>query len=275
MVHVEQNVEVSIADIWATIKRYKWIIIVAPLVCGILAYIQVTYVQVPKWGASAILQLGQVGGEKIVETPAIVIARIENPSFAIEMLKQSDFKSEQYEAAKGIYQSSLKVKKVKDTDLVEIKLMGYSPDMARNLAISTFKYLQSIHDEMSSASIVRIKSQIQNINEEIKAATNESRTLRNQPIAKHEWSAYNAALSATVLHDIENQLRDMKQKKLLLIEKLSPTMTFSTKIQGGLTVSEKPVSPNKPFMIELAILLGLIAGIFVAFLHNAVRKNAT
>jgi uncharacterized protein involved in exopolysaccharide biosynthesis len=52
-------------------------------------------------------------------------------------------------------------------------------------------------------------------------------------------------------------------------------MTFSTKIQGYVTVSEGPISPNKPFIIESAILLGLIAGIFFAFLLKVIRKSAT
>ena len=145
--------------------------------------------------------------------------------------------------------------------------------MAQSLVENTVSYLQKLQDEMMVAGITRIKSQIQAVNEDLLTVKLDLDFLKRQLQGNRDWNSYNATLAASVLQDKTNQLRTLTEMKRLLLEQLSPTVTFPTKIVGDLTVSEDPVSPKKSLIIGVAILLGLFGGIFIAFLHNAVSKG--
>lgn len=278
MSQTEQDAEISLVDIWAIINRYKRMILAAPIICGIAAYVLVAFVIPPQWEASAILQVGQVGqvgqvqAEK-VEPIANVIVRVQHPSFAAGVLHQTTLKPGEWSAAKSIYESSLKAAKIKDADLIEFSLRGYSADMASTLAASTVSYLQEIHTGIVTVGVARIKTQIQIADEEIQSLKSEMNTLDKQLQGKREWNSYNATLGATVLQDKINRLREVTQRKLLLKELLSPSVTFTTRPFGDITVSAGPVSPNKPRFVGIAILIGLLGSLFIAFVHNALNKT--
>lgn len=277
MTQAGQQVEVHLSDIWTTLKLHKRIVTIPPVICGVVAYILAAQVLTPKWEVSAILQVGQVGqigqvvqsGPKLVEPASNVVARIMHPSFSRAVLNESNLKPGDLPLAKSVFQNSLKVTKIKDTDLIEIKLKACSAEMARTLGINVIGYLQKAHDELMVPGVARIKGQIQNTNEEIQKLNVELNFLKQQLLAKHDWNSYNATLAATVLQDKSNQLRELTQRKLLLNEQLSPSVTFTTKVVGDISVSEEPVSPNKPLIAGFAALIGLLCGIFIAFARNA------
>jgi uncharacterized protein involved in exopolysaccharide biosynthesis len=62
----------------------------------------------------------------------------------------------------------------------------------------------------------------------------------------------------------------MIQRKLMLEEQLSPLHTYTTKVVEEIFISDGPVSPKKPLLIGLAVLLGLLGAVFIAFVHNSV-----
>ena len=215
MAQTDQDDEINLADIWATIKRYKQLTLVAPVLCGIAAYILVTFFIAPTWEASAILQVGQVGqvGQvaKQVESIPNVVSRMMQPSFAVKMLEQSNLKAGELAAAEAIYKSTLKVTKVKDTDLIEFKLRGYSAEMAQSLVENTVSYLQKLQNEMMVAGITRIKSQIQAVNEDLLTVKLDLDFLKRQLQGNRDWNSYNATLAASVLQDKTNQLRTLTE----------------------------------------------------------------
>ena len=106
----------------------------------------------------------------------------------------------------------------------------------------------------------------------IASLKNESDNLKKRLLGKHDWSSYDATLSATVLLGKETQLRELEQKKLFLSEQINPSQTFNTKIIGDVSVTGGPVSPRKFFIIGIAILLGIFGGLLVAFVHNAISN---
>ncbi|MFH2135450.1 MAG: Wzz/FepE/Etk N-terminal domain-containing protein [Pseudomonadota bacterium] len=277
MAQIEQNDDMGLVDMWATIRRYKLLILISPTLGAVAAYIFVAFMVAPTWEASAILQVGQVGqvgqASKQVEPIPNVLSRMTQPSFAVKALEESNLNSDERRAAEVIYKSTLKVTKVTDADLVEFKLRGYSVEMARSLAEGTISYVQKLHEEMMSAGVTRIKAQIKAVDEDLKLIQEEADFLKRKLQGNHDWSSYNATLAATVLQDKGNQLRSLTQTKLFLTEQLSPTVTFTTRVVGDLTVSGGPVSPKKLQIIGLAILLGLFGGLFVAFVHNAIAKS--
>jgi uncharacterized protein involved in exopolysaccharide biosynthesis len=274
MTQVEQEEKISLADIWAIIKRYKGTVLAVPIICGIAASVMVTFFTAPQWEASAILKVGQVGQGSKVEPVTHIIVRMQHPSFADGVLNQSGFNPDELLAAKAIYGGSLKAAKIKDADLIEFRLRGYSRDMARTLADNTVSYLQKIHGGMMAADMARINEQIQAANEEMQALKSEMNALEKQLYGKRDWNSYNATLVAAALQDKTIRLRELAQRKLSLTEQLNPPLTFATEAFADATISEAPVSPRKTFIIGMSILIGLLGGLFIAFASNAASKSS-
>lgn len=274
MTQVEQEDKISLADIWAIIKRYKWIILAPSFICGIAASLWVNFFAAPQWEASAILRVGQVGQGAIVEPFANIILRMKHPSFADRVLNQPGFNPDELLAAKAIYEGSLKAAKIKDTDLVEFRLRGYSRNMAKMLAENTISFLQKVHGDMMAVEIARINGHIQTASEEIKALASEIETLENRLYGKRDWNNYNATLVAAALQERTNRLQNLTQRKRSFVEQLSPTMTFSTQAFADVTISDAPVSPRKNFIVGMSILIGLLGGLFMAFVSNAASTSS-
>ena len=264
--------ELSFAEIWLTIQRYKQVILLSPLVCAVAAIIYVAYFITPQWEASAILQVGQVGQvsqPRPAEPVANAVVRMLAPSFAAGVLSQANLESE--DAAKAIDDSWLKVTKLKEADLLELKVRGKSSDVARVLALNAVGYLKKSHDELMASSIDAIKAQIKFVNEELEEINSEQELLKKQLLGKHDWSSCEATLAATILQDKFKELRELKNRKLLLAELLGPSTTFSTRLVGDISVT--PVTIKKAFIVALAILVGLIFGLFIAFVRSTIKNE--
>jgi capsular polysaccharide biosynthesis protein len=196
-----------------------------------------------------------------------------SPSFVKGAIVAGGFKLEEKNVAKG-FLGTLKATQVKGAELVEIKLRGPSAEEAENLINGVILNLQKTHTEMMAVSIARNKKQLQILTEDIKKAEDETELLRKKLLASHNWNAFDATLSATLLKDKTADLRAMIQQKLTLEEQLSPSRTYTTRVVDEVYISEDPVSPKKPLIIGLAILLGLFGSILIALIHNALKRDA-
>ncbi|BBJ00632.1 hypothetical protein FGKAn22_23240 [Ferrigenium kumadai] len=273
MTQAAEEFEISLNDIWQTIKRYKQTILIAPVVCGIAAYVLVSFVMAPKWEASAIFRIGQIGGEKTIESAGSVMARMQHPTFAADVMSRTKLASADLRDAKNLYEDSLKVKKIDNEDLVELKVWGYSPETARALAANSVSYLQEIENDKLTGSVASIKAQLQHVDEEIQKIVLERDFMKKQLHGDRNWNSYTATIAATVLEDESKQLRDLEQRKHELTEQLRPYATYATKVIGGVWVSERPVSPKRSAIVGMALLLGLFGGLAIAFVHNALSKS--
>ena len=273
----EQTEELSFLDVWLVIKRYSRQIILVAIFAALAASIVIFLVIKPKWEASAVLQVAQVDG-KLVEPISQVVSRIKHDSFRsalFEQIKINDNKN--IKKIKRLYKESLSVNKPKDADIVEISLKGYSPEQAQLLLEDSVVYLQKEHSKLMDASIIRIQGEVKNTAKDIQDLKTESEYLKRQLEAKRDWNSYNATLGAVVMQNKTDALRALAQKKLELDEKLSPSLTFTTKVIGAISVSEEPAFPlqnvfQQLSIVLLGVLLGLFSGIVYALLANSVRK---
>ena len=273
----EQSAEINLIDIWIVIKKYSRLIILATIFSTLAAATVVFFLIKPKWEASAVLQVAQVDG-KLVEPISQVVSRIKHDSFRsalFEQIKINDNKN--IKKIKRLYKESLSVNKPKDADIVEISLKGYSPEQAQLLLEDSVVYLQKEHSKLMDASIIRIQGEVKNTARDIQDLKTESEYLKRQLEAKRDWNSYNATLGAVVMQNKTDALRALAQKKLELDEKLSPSLTFTTKVIGAISVSEEPAFPlqnvfQQLSIVLLGVLLGLFSGIVYALLANSVRK---
>ncbi|TXT20959.1 MAG: hypothetical protein FD134_2801 [Gallionellaceae bacterium] len=269
--------EVSLLELIKVLLRYKWLLLGLPFVGAVLALILVSFVLRPTWEASAVLEIGRVGqvgqvGQVLVEPASNVVTRMMLPSFAKGSMVYAEVSPDTLNEAQGLYKT-LKAVQVKGSELVEVKVRGFSEGMARKLMQASIAHLQKKHTEMMSVSIERVKKQLRLLDEDIRNVGAEAELLKKKLLASHNWNAFDATLSATLLKDKSMQLRSMIQEKLLLEEQLTPSRSYTTRMIDDIYVSEEPVSPNKPLIVALAILAGLLAGVLVAFAHHAIARG--
>lgn len=275
--------EISFLEMFNILRRYKWLVLGLPLVAALLATLLVSFVLHPTWEASAVLEIGQVGqvlqpgqvglpGQALVEPATNVVTRMMLPSFTKGALASVDINPEQMDVARG-FLKTLKATQIKGSELVQIKLRGPSAEMARNLIQGAIASLQKMHSEMMAVTIDRNRKQLQILTEDIKKTSAESELIRKKLLASHNWNTFDATLSATLLQDKSIEMRDMVQRRLMLEEQISPSRSYTTRVVDEIYVSEGPVSPNKPLIIGLAVLLGLFGAIVLALAHNAITPK--
>ena len=263
--------EVSLLELFNALRRYKGLLLGLPLLGAVLAFLLVTFVLRPTWEASATLEVGRVGGA-VAEPVMNVVTRIMLPSFAKGAINYAGIKADELKAIQGYY-GTLKVNQVKGAELIEIKLRGPSAEMANNLIQGVIVNLQKVHSEMMAVSIEKNQKQLQMLSVDINKTGEEVVLLRQRLLASHNWNDFDATLVATILKDKSNDLRDLIQKKFALEEQMSPSRTYTTRVVDEVYVSEEPVSPKKALIIGLAILLGLLGAVVIAFGHNALTSK--
>ncbi|MDH4234481.1 MAG: Wzz/FepE/Etk N-terminal domain-containing protein [Gallionella sp.] len=272
---------VSVLELLNVIRRYKRLIFALPIIAAVFSALFVSYVLRPTWEASAILEVGRIGqtgqtgqtGQIPIEPVTNVVSRIQHPSFATGALSYANVKPDELKGVKVAYLGTLKVTPVKGAELIGVKLRAHSAVLAGNLIQGSIANLQKVHSEMMSITIDRHNKQIQILTKDIQDTNSEIELLRKKLLASHNWNAFDATLSANILQNKSAELRDMIQRKLLLEEQVSPSRTYTTRVVGDIHVSDEPVSPNKPLIIGLAMLLGLLGALVIAFVHNAITTS--
>lgn len=269
---------VSVRELFIAAWRYKWLLMALPVVAAVLAAVWVSMTLRPTWEASAVIEVGHIGqgaGQTMLAEPiANVMVRIKQPSFVKGALNNAGIKSgELLNEARAFY-GTLKVTQAKGAELIDIKLRGASPEMANSLIRGVLVNLQKTHSEMMSATIERNVQQLKILTADIQKVSAETAMLKNKLLASHNWNAFDATLSATILKDKSNDLRAMISTKLALEEQLSSSRTYTTRLVDEVYVSEEPVPQNKPLVIGIAILIGLVGAVVIAFGHNALTSKS-
>ena len=251
--------------------RYKRLLWILPLLSTTLGAVG-AYLIPPKWEVSAVLEMGQAVG-KPVETSANALTRMTHPSFKTGTLKLFAGSPAEIGLAWDEYRT-LKVSQVKGTELLEVELQSKSPERGASLVQNVIQNVRNIHSEMLAVSLERNAKQIQLLDQDIASAEVELNQLKKKLAASHSWNSFDATLSATVLQNKSVDIREMKNRRLLLEEQISPSRTYTTKVVGDIFVSEEPVSPNKIKIILLALMLGLGSAVAIAFMHNAFTNKS-
>lgn len=253
-------------------KKYYKLLVAGPAVAALAALLYVFSIAQPLWEATVLVQVGQVGSTPI-ESAGLVFARMTHPSFVRSALMYTSKKED--EETLAIYENTLKVAQVKGTELLEFRLMASSSQLANELVLATVRQLQEEHNEIMDAMRTRLNSQISLTTKNIQELRTEESELKKKLFGDSNWGSYNATLTASVLQDKANKLRELIEKEVLQKEQLTPARTFPTKVFGGIYVSKKPIWPRKRLTVLLALLGGLLASILWAFAHHSYIEQTT
>lgn len=272
--------EISLSEIWAVIRRYKYWVLGVPVVAMVAATVLVFFVLKPEWEATALIQIGQVAeigqvGQTSTLTEPIdrVVARISQPSFLRAVLESINMPNIRTSPAASLYRHTFKVQKPPNApDLIQIVVRGYSPQQANQFSAATVAYLRHIHDMLAAPTVQRLRLQLTNVETQIAQIKRERASLVKHFQSKPNGSSTERLLGEAILANTvtrqDSALRDLEDAKLTYEEKLSPERTYPTSLVGDIDVSQQPVFPKKSLTILLSAILGLMGGLFMAFALN-------
>jgi len=268
--------EISLFDLWQILVRRKWWVLGTPLLAVIAAAVAVTLMK-PQWEATAAIQIGAVG-QAVIEPSARVVARVNLKSFEDAVLAALGISLDEKNPLARLYRDSLKIKALPNTDLIEIKVHGYSRESAKRSTEATIDYLHRIHQWMAAPTVQRMKQLLAQAEREI-AQTKAEREkalkildLKNKAITEARFMG-NITL-ANIMIQRDNELRGLEQAKMVYEEQLDPMRTYPTSYIEKIWVSEDPVAPKKILIILMAGMLGLFLGGLAAFLDHARAHRA-
>lgn len=267
------NDDASLIDLVNMLRRYKLLLLGLPFIFLAIASLYVSIALRPMWEATVILDVGRISGAP-VEPVVNTITRMKLPSFAKEALNLSTVSPGGLTAAEALY-NNMKVSQVPAGDLIKVQLRASSSEMAGGLMAGAVAYVQKYQSELMADDIELVKKRIQVATEDIKSTNLEIDLLKKQVMSSHNWTVYDATVTANLLQSKITQYREMVQKKIALEEELSQSHTHTARTIGNISVSDGPVSPKKFLISIAALLLGLMVAVVVAYVHHAMQGGTT
>lgn len=263
---------ISILDLWKILVRRKWWVLAPTLLAVIAAAVSVNFIK-PQWEATTAIRIGMA--EQIIEPVPQVVERMKLKSFQDTVLARVGIEQQTLEAE--LLRNSLKVRALPNTDLVEIKVRGYSQESAKHLTKGVVDYMQHIHQEMAAPRMRRLEQLLTQVNEKI-AQTQAERekvlkieNLKDRAVSEARFIE-NVVL-ANVRAQRDNELRELEQAKMKYEELLDPVRNYPTSNIEKISMSEGSVAPKKALIVLLAGVLGLLVGVMAAFLASARQAN--
>ena len=274
--HFEQD-EISVRDLWRVLINQKNWVIGIPILCVLLATVGVSMAK-PKWEATAVIQIGQVGSSGVGQTIQLIepsvraIERMKMKSFEDTVLAKLQIPLDGGNSVAAIFKSSLSLKALGTTDLIQCKIRANSRDKAESWAQAVVDRLKDVHEKLTQPTIDRLRKQQTELKKQMQLIEAERSNLLETVSKTSERSgdgrfSTNLLLSNLLLQK-NAELRDFEMRRLAVDEHLTSIRAFPTSLVDRIYVPENPVSPKKLLIVMLAAVLGLILGIIVAFMRN-------
>ena len=230
----------------------------------------------PVWEAILVGQVGQVG-QQLIEPVARVVERIKQMPFQGEVLTSMGIRNDEANPRGKLYRDSIKVKMLPNTDLIEIKVRGYSREEAKSNAEATLDRLAKIHEQLAKPSVQRLTQQMERVKQQINELQEERESIKNTQPNKSKADSgsrfMESIIQTNLLVQVGGELRNLEQLRLTYEEQLSPLRTYPTSRIDSTYVSERPVAPKKGLIVVSSGALGLMAGMLAAFILNAMQTR--
>lgn len=266
--------ELTFLDLVTFARRHRLALLGGALMGGALG-LAVAFSLPARWEAVALLRVAQLGGSAPVEQPLRVVERVTQKSFGDDVLRRMGVSPDESNPKASLLRNSLKVK-VEKSDLVGVRVRGASPDEAARFADAVIAELASVHAKTAEPTLQRWRSEIEEIDMELKRGDREIERLRGS--LERQAGAQTATLFQAVVSNIllsrEKELREIRERKRALQEQLSPERTFPTATLGRINVSTRPVFPRKPLFAVGGLVIGLLMGVLLSVVRGAgTRRN--
>jgi hypothetical protein len=224
-----------------------------------------------QWEASAVIQVGQIANEtpqpsvNLVETVGRAMERLQLPQFEDVVLQKLGLPLGSGENSDtDLIRQSLKATQLKNADLIEVTVRGFSQADAQRYAKAFLDELIGAHAVIAKPSLDKSNATMVEVTRQIAAGEARKAELaalvRIRDQGKAGANFPESVLLASMTAENDKQLQVLRQREINIREQLSPERTFNTRLFGPMFVSRRHVFP-RGLMFAAS---GLVIGLFVA-----------
>ncbi|MHA6886123.1 chain-length determining protein [Ralstonia pseudosolanacearum] len=225
-----------------------------------------------QWEASAVIQVGQLTNENPqvpsvpVETVGRAVERLQLPQFEDLVLQTLNLPLGINEnASTDLIRRSLKAVQLKNADLIEVTVRGFSQADAQRYTQAFSDALIGAHAVIAKPSLDKINANMAEVRQQISAEDARkgelSALMRARDQAKSEAKFSESVLLANMAAENDKQLQGLRQREINIREQLNPERTFNTRLFGPVHVSRRHVFPSGLLFAASGLVLGLLAAI--------------
>ncbi|HEY6471561.1 MAG TPA: Wzz/FepE/Etk N-terminal domain-containing protein [Acidimicrobiales bacterium] len=261
----------GIAEYGRVLWRRKWIIIITTVVVvvGVLGY---CVISTKKYTATATVELLPDVSTLLSQSGSSVNPTVADVNVA-DVIQVIESASISNIVAKTIPNppsaSATQVGTIDQTDIVNVSASSSSPQTAaaaaNAFANSYINYERGINKSVFASAAAQLTNKVDTVNIAISNITNE---LRSSP------AGTNTESTTVELSDLENQLTTLENE--LQTDQFYATQGINSEVGRVISAATVPTKPSSPKTIEytvFALIFGLIAGVGLALLVNAISRR--
>jgi capsular polysaccharide biosynthesis protein len=224
---------------------------------------------------SATISLGNYNSN-IYTNPAGAKEVLLSDNVIMEVINQLGLKvgPEEYRS----FKEKISVDIVKDTSFIQISVKETDRELGKKIieqmiAVYTNLSLKDYtnHEKLISQQLATINQQLKEKEEELNLAKKFITTLQND-------SGMDETRKEIRTNEVYNYLREIDSQRIELLDRYLSLQKEKdalehVKVINPVRIPQYPVAPQKRFIVIVAMVLGLIAGLFIAFLKDYFEKK--
>jgi uncharacterized protein involved in exopolysaccharide biosynthesis len=266
--------EIDLRDIIIVIwRRRKTILII--FLATVIAATAFAFLKEPEYKMSATISLGNYNSN-IYTNPAGAKEVLLSDNVIMEVINQLGLKvgPEEYRS----FKEKISVDIVKDTSFIQISVKETDRELGKKIieqmiAVYTNLSLKDYtnHEKLISQQLATINQQLKEKEEELNLAKKFITTLQND-------SGMDETRKEIRTNEVYNYLREIDSQRIELLDRYLSLQKEKdalehVKVINPVRIPQYPVAPQKRFIVIVAMVLGLIAGLFIAFLKDYFEKK--
>jgi ElaB/YqjD/DUF883 family membrane-anchored ribosome-binding protein len=264
--------EASLQDILAGLRRYAWIIVAAPLICGLAAFLALRMVP-PVYEATAAIRVGNAVN-MLMETTAVTAERIEQPEVQKVVLAKSGIDPDGLDGR--LVRATLATEK-KDGYVVALKFRVRNREQATAFVGALVAYLQDIHAKGAEGSVALQRKRREALEQDLAKLRARMTELDEATRTKSTIGVDKTTdrfLAAWLMWQTATELRNVETAKAGLDETFTPWRNYPTDVLAPVALGDMPVGPRPRYVVAVAAVAGLILGVFLALALYLIRDRS-
>ncbi len=247
-------------DLWQMLVKHKKLVLLMPVIFVLLAalYLLVT----PSvFESRTVVQVGQIGRVGALEAPPVLVHRL-----------REQYQVDDIGAEKEMPKISEISADKKNVNAVTIIAQDNSPEGARRYLDQTVRELLSSHAKLYSQVIDEQNQHLQSLNGQINAMNAHITKLSAYTEELRTKSPVQVALLAIERGKLLAEVASLENEYMALRLALSGMQTQPTRLLKEPTLPEIRAKPNRQLVLVLAVILGLMLGVFAAFVVELLAR---